>query len=53
MLKPIAEAVALVLAICAAVSVVYFAAKWLFFYEPVLGVILGAIFVLLLVGNAG
>lgn len=53
MLKQIAESVALVLVICASVSAVYFAAKWLFFWEPALGVILGAVFVLLLVANAG
>lgn len=48
MAKGFAELVALVLVICAVVTAVYFAAKWLFFWEPTLAVILGCIFLFLL-----
>lgn len=40
-----------VLVISAGVSAVYFAAKWIFLWEPVLAVILGVIFAFLLLAN--
>ena len=48
MWKGFGELVLGVLVISAGVSVVYFAAKWLFLWEPTLAVILGLIFGFLL-----